>query len=217
MITQSFLYNAIFFTYTLILVDFYRVEKASVFYYIFPFALGNLLGPLLIGRFFDTVGRRKMISLTYCTSAVLLAISGWMFQQGMLTATTQTVMWCVIFFIASAAASSAYLTVSEIYPVEIRAQAISVIFAIAQSFGATAPPIFGFIIARAVNPDTHEVLSRTPLGLAYGGCAVVMFGGGLIAWFFGVDAEQKSLEDVAPPLSATETPHVTPTPAELPT
>jgi MFS family permease len=215
MITQSFLYNAIFFTYTLILVDFYKVEHTSVFYYIFPFAAGNLAGPLLIGRFFDTIGRRKMIALTYCTSAVLLAFSGWLFHKGMLTATSQTVMWCVIFFIASAAASSAYLTVSEIYPVEIRAQAISVIFAIAQSFGATAPPIFGYIISRAVNQETHVVLSRTPLAVAYALCAAIMFGGGLIAWFLGVDAEQKSLEDVAPPLAATETPHVTPDANEI--
>ena len=215
MITQSFLYNAIFFTYTLILADFYKVENPS--YYIFPFALGNLLGPLLIGRFFDTIGRRKMISLTYCTSAVLLALSGWMFHKGALTANTQVVFWCVIFFIASAAASSAYLTVSEIYPVEIRAQAISIVFATAQLFGLTAPVIFGTIIARAVHKVwwTTEVVSRTPLALAYVGSAVVMFGGGLIAWFLGVDAEGKSLEDVATPLSATETPHVTPDPHEI--
>ncbi|HEU5060113.1 MAG TPA: MFS transporter [Kofleriaceae bacterium] len=215
MITQSFLYNAIFFTYTLILADFYKVANPS--YYIFPFALGNLLGPLLIGRFFDTVGRRKMISLTYCTSAVLLALSGWLFYKGALTAQTQVVLWCVIFFIASAAASSAYLTVSEIYPVEIRAQAISVVFATAQSFGATAPLIFGTIIAGAVHKVwwTTEVVSRTPLAIAYVGSAVVMFGGGLIAWFLGVDAEGKSLEDVAAPLSATETPHVTPDPHEI--
>ena len=215
MITQSFLYNAIFFTFALILVDFYGVKQTSVFYYIFPFAAGNLLGPLLIGRFFDTVGRRKMIALTYCSSAVLLAISGWLFYKGMLDATSQTVLWCIIFFIASAAASSAYLTVSEIYPVEVRAQAISIVFAIAQSFGATAPPLFGYIISQAVDQETHVVLSRVPLALGYVGSAVIMFGGGLIAWFFGVDAEGKSLEDVAPPLSATETPHVTPDPHEI--
>jgi MFS family permease len=215
MITQSFLYNAIFFTFALILVDFYGVKQTSVFYYIFPFAFGNLLGPLLIGRFFDTIGRRKMIALTYCSSAVLLAISGWLFYKGMLDATSQTVLWCIIFFIASAAASSAYLTVSEIYPVEVRAQAISIVFAIAQSFGATAPPLFGWIISQAVDQETHVVLSRVPLALGYVGSAIIMFGGGLIAWFFGVDAEGKSLEDVAPPLSATETPHVTPDPHEI--
>ncbi|HUS64534.1 MAG TPA: hypothetical protein VMZ28_08325, partial [Kofleriaceae bacterium] len=120
-----------------------------------------------------------------------------------------------IFFIASAAASSAYLTVSEIYPVEIRAQAISVIFAIATIFGATAPTSFGFIIARAINEETHEIISRVPLALAYVGSAVIMFGGGLIAWFFGIDAEGKSLEDIATPLSAAEPPHVTPHAPEM--
>lgn len=222
MITQSFLYNAIFFTYALILHDFYGVKDTGL--YLFPFAIGNLLGPLVLGRFFDTVGRRKMIAITYCTSAVMLALSGYLFKQGVLNAQTQTALWCAIFFIASAAASSAYLTVSEIFPVEIRAQAIAVFFAIAQTFGALGPFIFGAIIAQAI--DSHDtvlhfgpiampvtvdsVKSVTPLALAYVGSAVVMFGGGLVAWFLGIDAEGKSLEDIAPPIDAVETPHVTP-------
>lgn len=202
MITQSFLYNAIFFTYALILVQFYDIKSESVPYFIFPFAVGNLFGPLIIGRFFDTIGRRKMIAATYCTSALLLALSGWMFYAGMLTATTQTVMWCIIFFIASAAASSAYLTVSEIFPVEMRAQAIALFFAIAQLFGGVvAPALFGFLIASE---------SRGALALGYVTGAVVMFVGGVIAWFLGVDAEGKSLEDIAPPISATEVAGVTP-------
>ena len=208
MITQSFLYNAIFFTYVLILRDFYGVPGKTVGYYIFPFALGNLLGPLLIGRFFDTIGRRKMIAATYCTSALLLGLSAWLFYRGVLTAQSQTALWCIIFFIASAAASSAYLTVSEIFPNEIRAQAISLIFATAQAFGATAPPLFGWIIAQAIDPQTSAVISLVPLAIAYAGSAAIMFGGGLIAWFFGVDAEQKSLEDVAAPLSQVDpSPH----------
>ena len=210
MVTQSFLYNAIFFTYVLILVDFFGVKHESVAYFFFPFAAGNLLGALFLGRYFDTIGRRRMIAITYCTSALLLALSGWLFWRGMLTAETQTILWCIIFFIASAAASSAYLTVSEIFPVEIRAQAISVFFAIAQSFGATAPAIFGGIIERAVDPETHQVISRGPLAIAYVGSAAIMFTGGLVAWWLGVDAERKSLEDVAPPLSAAQAPHVTP-------
>jgi MFS family permease len=210
MITQSFLYNAIFFTYVLILRDFYAVPSTSVGYYIFPFAAGNLVGPLLIGRFFDTIGRRKMIAATYCTSAILLAITGWLFNEGMLTAQTQTLLWCIIFFIASAAASSAYLTVSEIFPVEIRAQSIALIFALAQGFGATAPAIFGAIIESAKDPVTGEVVTRLPLAVAYAGSAAIMFFGGVVAWFFGVDAEQKSLEDIAPPITATTAPHVTP-------
>jgi MFS family permease len=206
MITQSFLYNAIFFTYVLILERVYGVPSSSTASYFFPFALGNLLGPLLIGRFFDTIGRRKMIALTYCTSAILLAVSGWMLHAGMLTATTQTVLWCVIFFIASAAASSAYLTVSEIFPVEIRAQSISLIFATGQAFGAAGSAIFGLIVSAA----TADGLDRTPLAIGYVAAAIIMFGGGLVAWFLGVDAEQKSLEDVARPITAAETPHVTP-------
>lgn len=216
MITQSFLYNAIFFTYVLILEKVYGVASGSTAYYLFPFAAGNLLGPFILGRFFDTIGRRKMIALTYCSSAILLALTGSLFNQGVLTAETQTTLWCVIFFIASAAASSAYLTVSEIFPVEMRAQSISLIFSIAQGFGALGSAIFGSIIAAATREATVngkiEVLvdDRLPLAIGYAGAAAIMFIGGLVAWFFGVDAEQKSLEDIAPPMGAVEAPHVTP-------
>jgi MFS family permease len=229
MITQSFLYNAIFFTYAVILTKIYNVDSSSTAYYIFPFAAGNLLGPLVLGRFFDTIGRRKMIALTYCTSAILLALCGWLFAKGALTAQTQTIMWCAIFFIASAAASSAYLTVSEIFPVEMRAQSISLIFAIAQIVGAAGSAIFGTIVAAAIHEDKLPALpaafspfaigakvevvvdSLNPLAYGYVGAAIIMFIGGVVAWFLGVDAEQKSLEDIAPPIAAAETPHVTPT------
>jgi len=226
MITQSFLYNAIFFTYVLILEKIYQVPSGSTAYYFFPFAAGNLLGPFLLGRFFDTIGRRKMIALTYCTSAVLLAVTGWLFNEGALDAQTQTALWCVIFFIASAAASSAYLTVSEIFPVEMRAQSISLIFSIAQGFGALGAALFGSIVASATHEVTFEgtiptfqipfrvvdvvVDDRWPLAAGFAGAAAIMFLGGVVAWFFGVDAEQKSLEDIAPPMGAVETPHVTP-------
>lgn len=209
MITQSFLYNAIFFTYVLILRDFYDVPSASVGWYIFAFAGGNLLGPFVLGPAFDTIGRRKMIAATYCTSALLLAITAWLFGRGMLTAQSQTVLWCVIFFIASAAASSAYLTVSEIFPVELRAQSIALVFAVAQGVGATAPAIFGAIIDAAKDPATGEVVSRLPLSLAYLGSAAVMAGGGVVAWLFGVDAEQRSLEDIAPPITSVTVSHAT--------
>lgn len=202
MITQSFLYNAIFFTYVLILRDFYDVPSTSVGWYIFPFAAGNLLGPFVLGRFFDTIGRRKMIAATYCTSALLLALTAWLFDRGQLTAETQTLLWCAIFFIASAAASSAYLTVSEIFPVEIRAQSIALVFAVSQTVGATAPAIFGAIIGAATDAATGEVVTRGPLAAAYLGSAGIMCAGGLVAWFFGVDAEQRSLEDIAPPVTS---------------
>ena len=139
MITQSFLYNAIFFTYALVLTKIYGVSDKDTAYYFIFFALGNLIGPLTIGRLFDTIGRRVMISGTYILSGALLAISAFLFDAGVLNAVTQTICWCVIFFFASAGASAAYLTVSEIFPVEVRAKAIAVFFAIAQTFGAMGP------------------------------------------------------------------------------
>jgi MFS family permease len=195
MVTQAFLYNAIFFTYALILADFYGIASEKVAYFIFPFALGNLLGPLLLGRYFDTIGRRIMVGSTYCLSAVLLFITGWLFNEDKLTATTQTLLWCVIFFFASAAASSAYLTVSEIFPVEIRAQAISLFFATSVlAGGVVAPWLFATLIG-----DGDE---RGRVFLGYGVASVLMIIGGVIEFIWGVDAEGRSLEAVATPLSA---------------
>ena len=194
MITQSFLYNAIFFTYTLVLTKIYNVPATDTAYYFIFFALGNLIGPLTIGHLFDTIGRRKMIAGTYILSGVLLAFSAFLFNAGLLNAVTQTACWCVIFFFASAGASSAYLTVSEIFPVEVRAKAIAVFFAIAQSFGAFGPWLYGELIG---NGQDHF---RLFIGYLIG--AGVMLAGGVVAAFLGLDAEQKSLEDIAQPLSA---------------
>ena len=195
MVTQAFLYNAIFFTYALVLSNIYKIPSDRIGVYFFPFAVGNLLGPLLLGHFFDTVGRRKMILATYGGSGVLLLVSAFFFHAGALNATTQTIFWSVIFFFASAGASSAYLTVSEIFPLELRGQAISFFFAISQLAGGVAAPyIFGRLVGDGKN--------TTPLFYGYVFGAVVMIAGGLIAWFFGVNAERKSLEDIANPLSA---------------
>ena len=213
MVTQAFLYNAIFFSYALVLNVFYHVPNGSIPYYFFPFAIGNLLGPLLIGHLFDTVGRRKMILATYGGSGVLLFISAWMFNAGMLSATTQTAFWCVIFFFASAGASSAYLTVSEIFPLELRGQAISYFFALSQAAGGVvAPWLFGHLIGGANN--TH--VSTGPLTIGYCIGAAIMVIGGLVAWFIGVNAERMSLEDIANPLSAVKRPEggITPGTAE---
>ena len=198
MITQSFLYNAIFFTYALALENFYGVEKSAVQYFFFPFAIGNLIGPLVLGHLFDVWGRRKMILLTYGLSGVILTISGFLFQADVLTATTQTIFWCVAFFFASAGASSAYLTVSELFPLEIRSQVISYFFSIAQIAGATAPLLFAALIG--------EGEDRGPITIGYIGAGVIMIIGGLVAWFFGVNAERQSLESITGPLSVVKKP-----------
>jgi MFS family permease len=195
MISQSFLYNAIFFTYTLVLGKFYGVSSASTPLYLIAFAVGNLAGPLLIGHFFDTIGRRTMISSTYILSGALLGVTAGMFYAGWLNAITQTIAWCVIFFFASAGASAAYLTVSEIFPLEVRAKAIAVFFAIAQCFGALGPVIYGALIGDGTHP------ARLFVGYLLG--AAVMIAGGLVAAGLAVDAEGRSLEEIAVPLSAT--------------
>jgi len=203
MVTQAFLYNAIFFSNGSVLHNFYGVKPDNLGYYFFPFAIGNLLGPLTIGHLFDTVGRRKMIMATYCLSGVLLAISAIFFQANLLNAVTQTLFWCVIFFLASAGASSAYLTVSEIFPLELRGQAIALFFAISQLAGGVAAPfLFGALIGNGS--------VRGPLTIGYMIGAAVMFAGGLIAWFFGVNAERQSLESIARPMSAVVRPEVSP-------
>src|SRR5262249_13967511 len=153
--TQSFLYNAIFFTYGLVLTHFYGVQPADVPHYFYLFAIGNLLGPLTLGRFFDTIGRRQMITATYVVSGVLLAVSGHLFP---IPALAQSLRLSASFFVGSAAASSAYLTVSEIFPLEIRSQALAFFFALAQLVGAAGPSIFGQLIGDVEHPDPARLL-----------------------------------------------------------
>jgi MFS family permease len=195
MITQSFLYNAIFFTYALVLTKFYGVSATKVPLYGLAFSVGNLIGPLVLGPLFDTVGRKKMISGTYIISGALLAVSGWLFDNHDLTANSQTFVWVVIFFFASAGASAGYLTVSETWPIEIRAEAIAVFFAIAQIFGAFGPLFYGWLIG--------DGSSRTGLFIGYLVGAGIMIFGGVIEIVVGINAEGKSLEDVTTPLTST--------------
>ncbi|CAG9226510.1 MFS transporter [Paraburkholderia tropica] len=196
MTAQAFFYNAIFFTYALVLTEFYRVPGSDVGLYLLPFALGNFLGPLVLGRLFDVLGRRKMIAATYALSGVLLSVSGYLFAQGWLTVVQQTIAWMVIFFFASAAASSAYLTVSESFPLEIRALAIAVFYAFGTGLGGiVGPAFFGRLI------DTHQ---RSEVFTGYLVGSALMLGAALIAAIWGVDAERKSLEHVATPLSAID-------------
>ena len=191
MIAQAFAYNAIFFTYALVLGRFYGVPSDRVGLYLLPFAAGNLLGPFVLGRLFDTVGRRTMIAATYGVSGILLCATGWAFAQGWLDATTQTALWCAVFFFASAAASSAYLTVSELFPVELRGLAIAVFFAIGTAAGGlVAPAIFGALIETG---DRVQVMK----GYLVGGA--LMIAAALVAAVLGVAAEGKSLEALAEP------------------
>jgi MFS family permease len=208
MITQSFLYNAIFFTYALVLTKFYGVSSTKVPLYGLAFSVGNLIGPLVLAPLFDSVGRKKMISGTYLLSGLLLAISGWLFYKDDLTAESQTFVWVVIFFFASAGASAAYLTVSETWPIEIRAEAIAVFFAIAQIAGAFGPAIYGALIGNGTN--------RTGLFIGYLLGAVIMAAGGVIELIFGINAEGKSLESVTKPLSSVDKPDdATPLPSDV--
>jgi len=194
MSTQAFFYNAIFFTYALVLMRFYSVPEQSVGGYLLPFALGNVLGPLLLGHLFDTIGRKQMITLTYGLAGILLALTGWLFHAGLLTAQTQTLAWTIIFFIASAAASSAYLTVSEIFPLEIRAVAIAISYAIGTLAGGVgAPLLFGWIIGTG---------SITALFTGYLLAAALMIFGAITEAWIGVPAERRPLEHVAAPLSS---------------
>jgi len=194
MIAQAFFYNAIFFTYALTLTDFYGVAPEHVGHYLLPFALGNFLGPLLLGRAFDVVGRRPMIAFTYGASGLLLVVTGVLFERQLLTATTHTVMWSVSFFFASAAASAAYLTVSEIFPLEIRALAIALFYAVGTGTGGlVAPALFGMLI---------ESNSRTELFYGYLLAGTLMVAAALVTLRLGVAAERRALEDIAPPLSA---------------
>jgi MFS family permease len=187
MVAQAFLYNSIFFSYGLILEKFHHVRADRVGLYIIPFAVGNFLGPLLLGPLFDRVGRRTMIPLTYAVSGILLLVTGGLFVSGALDAVTQTIAWMVVFFVASAAASSAYLTVSELFPVELRGMAIAVFYAVATLAGAGAPLLFGAIV------DTG---SPSSLFAGYALGSVLMLGAAVVARKLGVDAEGRPLEEI---------------------
>jgi MFS family permease len=190
---QAFLYNSIFFTYTLVLADFFGVDPKKAPLYLIPFAVGNFAGPILLGPLFDSVGRRVMISSTYITSGVLLIMTGFLFTHDVLSATTMTICWCVIFFFASAGASAAYLTVSELFPLEARAMAIALFYAVGTGIAALSPTLFGALIATK---------SATNVTYGYLLGASLMIGAGIVAWFLAVDAERRSLEDIAKPFTA---------------
>lgn len=196
MAAQAFFYNAIFFTYALVLTDFYHTPANQVGWYILPFAAGNVMGPVLLGRLFDTLGRRTMIASTYVAAGLFLAVTADLFSRGLLTAESLTLAWMIVFFFASAAASSAYLTVSEIFPLEIRALAIAFFYAIGTGVGGIAGPlVFGFLISTG---------SRGAVAMGYIIGAGLMIGAGAVEAVWGVAAEGKPLEIVARPLALVD-------------
>jgi MFS family permease len=194
MASQAFFYNAIFFTYALVLTEFYRVPAAHIGWYILPFTLGNFCGPLLLGHLFDTVGRKTMIAVTYTISGLLLAGTAALFAANAIDATMLTLCWTVVFFFASAAASAAYLTVGESFPLELRALAIALFYAFGTLLGgAFSPWLFGILIASG---SRNEILGGYLLG------AALMIVAALVELKLGIAAERRSLEDVARPLSS---------------
>jgi MFS family permease len=194
MIGQSFFYNSVFFTYGLVLDKFFKVSAQRVPSHLLPLALSNFVGPLVLGKFFDSVGRKPMIIATYGMAGILLAATAIPFGLGALTATTLGVCFAAIFFIASSAASSAYLTVSEVFPLEIRAFAIAIFYAIGTLIGGVGAPIlFGELIASG---------SRWNVAWGYLVGAVLMIAGAITEWAFGVEAERKSLEAISQPIQS---------------
>ncbi|MGQ4513320.1 MFS transporter [Streptomyces sp. DW26H14] len=191
---QAFLYNAITFGFGSILVNFFSVSSGSTGYFFAVIAVGNFLGPLLLGKLFDTVGRRRMISGTYILSGLLLFVTAWVFNEGWLSATTMTACWGVVLFFASAGASSAYLTVSEIFPMETRALAIALFYAIGTAAGGISGPLVFSSLTSSGN------VGDAVLAFCIG--AALMLAAGLVAVFLAVPAEGRSLEDIATPLSA---------------
>ena len=197
MVAQSFLYNSVFFTFGLILAHFYHVPNERVGLYLLPLAIGNFCGPLLLGSFFDTVGRKKMIAGTFAISGTLLLVTAYLFGSGLLSPITQTIAWFTIFFFASAAASSAYLTASEIFPLETRALAIACFYALGTAIGgSTSPLLFGWLI---------ESGSAWRVSFGYVLAASLLLIAAVTELKFGIDAEGKSLESIAEPLSTTTT------------
>ncbi|THG31124.1 MFS transporter [Naasia lichenicola] len=193
-IGQAFLYNAVFFTYALVLTSLLDVPDNIAPYSLIPIAIGNFLGPLLLGHFFDSVGRRVMITISYVGSGVLLVVTGILFSNGVLDAVSLTVCWVIVFFFASAGASSAYLTVSEIFPMETRAMAIAFFYAIGTGLGGIIGPIlFGQFIEQGIQ--------MVAVGYFIG--AGLMIAAGLVEAFIGVEAAGKSLEEIAEPLSVS--------------
>jgi MFS family permease len=193
-IGQAFLYNSVIFGFANLLSLYFHTPSGNVPYYLAVFGAGNFAGALLLSPLFDVVGRKPMIAGTYILSGVMLIATGLLFKERQLDATTFTACTCAVFFFASAGASAAYLTVSEIFPMETRALCIAVFYAVGTGIGGVIGPQ---VFSRMINTDSYEQVF-----LALGLGAVMMIIGGLAELAFGVRAERRSLEDIAKPLTA---------------
>jgi MFS family permease len=194
MVAQAFFFNAVFFSYGLVAKKFFHVSDRAIPLHLLPFAIGSFLGPLVLGRLFDTIGRKRMIVATYATAGVLLVGTAVPFAMGILGARGVGICFTLVFFIASSAASAAYLTVSEIFPLEIRAFAIAIFYALGTLTGGVgAPLLFGFLIGAT---------TRLPTALGYGLGAVLMLAAAVCEGFIGVEAAGKSLESISKPLQS---------------
>ena len=195
-IGQAFLYNSILFGYATLLGKFFGVSDADAPFYLVAFAVGNLVGPVVLGHFFDTIGRKPMIAGTYILSGALLLVTGYLFSQHELTAVSLTIAWSIVFFFASAGVSAAYLTVSELFPMETRALAIALFYAVGTGIGGIiGPQLFAPMVATG---KASEVFKALAIG------AILMIVGGIVEIVYGVPAEQKSLESLARPLTAVD-------------
>ncbi len=193
MAAQAFFYNAIFFTYALVLSRFFGIASDRIGLYVLPFAVGNFLGPLLLGPLFDSIGRRQMMALTYGLSGLLLLVTALLFVNGWLDARGQTIAWTAVFFFASAAASSAYLTIGESFPLEVRALAIAVFYALGTAVGGIVGPL---LFAHLIGSGER---SQIAWGYAFG--ATLMLFAAAVAWRWGLAGERRSLEDLATPIA----------------
>jgi len=190
MTAQAFFYNSVFFSLGLVLLRYYGVAAEDLGYFFIPVAVTNFFGPVALGWFFDSVGRKPMISTTYILSGLVLLGSSWLFLHGRLNVHAQVAWWSAAFFFASCAASSAYLTVSELFPQSVRATSIALFYALGTLAGGTfGPLVFGRLIGSA---------SRWSLFYGYAAGSVVMIVAGIAQLFWGVASERRSLEELAP-------------------
>jgi MFS family permease len=189
MASQAFFYNGIFYTYTLVLQTFYHISKEAVGLFLIPLSVASFLGPLVLGKYFDSWSRRRMIALTFALSGILLIITAVNFITNYLSFVFQQFLWFITFFVASPAASSAHLTISEIFPIEMRSQAMAIFFSIGLGIGGVISP---FLYGNFVQTD-----NKSTIFFSYILAGIIMIFTSIFGYLYGVDSENKSLEQIS--------------------